>query len=136
MLGEQQYALDIEQVKEIIRVPTLSQVAADAPEMLGVFNLRGSLLPVVDLSQCLGLAPTPLMEDSRVIVMSTGGNNIGVLVDSVTEVFNMPDNEVETTPAAIASIASEYIRGIHKKGDELTVLLHADRLLAASGYCT
>ncbi|QMV41413.1 chemotaxis protein CheA [Cohnella cholangitidis] len=134
MLGEQQYALDIEQVKEIIRVPTLSQVAADAPEMLGVFNLRGSLLPVVDLSQCLGLAPTQLTEDSRVIVMSTGGNNIGVLVDSVTEVFNMPDNEVETTPAAIASIASEYIRGIHKKGDELTVLLHADRLLAASGY--
>ncbi|OXS56828.1 hypothetical protein B1A99_18350 [Cohnella sp. CIP 111063] len=136
MLGEQHYALDIGQVKEIIRVPALSQVASTAPEMLGMFNLRGSLLPVVDLAQCLGLPPLPIGEESRVIVMREGGSDIGVLVDSVTEVFNMPDSEVETTPAAIASVASEFIRGIHKRGDELTVLLRTDKLLAASGFCT
>ncbi|WP_372635133.1 chemotaxis protein CheW [Cohnella sp.] len=135
MLGDQRYALDIGQVKEIIRVPALLQVASTSPEMLGMFNLRGSLLPVVDLAQCLGLSPLPIGEESRVIVMREGGSDIGVLVDSVTEVFNMPDSEVETTPAAIANVASEFIRGIHKRGDELTVLLRTDKLLAASGFC-
>jgi len=135
MLGDQQYGLDIGQVKEIIRVPALSQIASRSPEMLGMFNLRGALLPVVDLAQCLGLPPLPIGEESRVIVMKEGGSDIGVLVDSVTEVFNMPDTEVETTPAAIASVASEFIRGIHKRGDELTILLRTDKVLEASGFC-
>jgi len=135
LMGEQHYALDIAQVKEIIRVPVLSQVASSSPEMLGVFNLRGSLLPVVDLAQCLGFAPMPIGEDSRVIVMRESECDIGLLVDSVTEVFSMPDDEVETTPASIANVASEFIGGIHKREDGLTVLLRTDKLLAASGFC-
>ncbi|MFC4303073.1 chemotaxis protein CheW [Cohnella boryungensis] len=130
LLGTQRYALDIGRVKEIIRVSALSQVAANSPEVLGVMNLRGALLPVVDLSQCMGFAPAQLSVHSRVIIMNEGGSDIGVLVDSVTEVLNMSDSEVESTPAAIADVAPEFIRGIHKRGDELTILLRTDKLLA------
>ncbi|QJD84813.1 chemotaxis protein CheW [Cohnella herbarum] len=66
--------------------------------------------------------------------MNAGGNNIGLLVDSVTEVFNMPEDQVERTPEAIKNVASEFIRGIFKRDEELTVLLRTDKLLAANGF--
>jgi len=134
LLGEQQYAFDIGQVKEIIRVPSLTQVASHSQETLGVVNLRGRLLPVIDFSARLGLAPAEVGEDSRVIVMSGGGTDIGVLVDSVAEVVSMSDDEVEETPAAIAGGTSEFIRGIHKRGEQLTVLLRMDALLESGGF--
>ncbi|MFC5404531.1 chemotaxis protein CheW [Cohnella soli] len=135
-LGDQQYALDINQVKEIIRVPAMSQVGMANSEVLGVFSLRDSLLPVFDLSRYLGHHEAEIGEDSRIIVMKgTADGHIGVLVDSVAEVFNMPENEVEPTPSSIGSEVSRYIRGIHKKGDNLTFLLQADALLDAVG-CT
>jgi len=136
LLGEQSYAFDIGQVKEIIRVPALTQVSSRSTDTLGVMNLRDRLLPVIDISRRLGLAPSTIEEDSRVIVMSDGESDIGILVDSVAEVVDMPDHEVEETPASLSGGASDFVRGIRKSGDRLTVLLRMEKLLGTERYRT
>ncbi|BBI35769.1 chemotaxis protein CheW [Cohnella abietis] len=134
-LSNQLYALDIDKVKEIIRVPNLTSTATSPSQMLGLFNLRGSVLPAVDLSQCLGMEAAQINDDSRIIIMKVNDSQVGVLVDSVMEVFNMPNNEVEETSVRLANVTSEFLTGIHKRGDDLTMLLEIDKLLAFSGFC-
>ncbi|MFC5530370.1 chemotaxis protein CheW [Cohnella yongneupensis] len=128
-LEQEHYALDIGRVKEIIKVPSILRVANAPREVLGLINLRGSLLPVMDVRPCLGLPQAVHNEASRILIMNEAGRDVGVLVDEVTEVFNIHANAIEPAPDHIANVSQHYIRGICKQKDRLVILLKMDELI-------
>ena len=118
-LGEEEYALPIAQVHEIIRYAEPRSVASAATGVRGVINLRGKIVPVYDLAARLGLAATEGKEANIVIVEATSGI-AGVVVDDVDQVLTIDDSHLE----AVAASAGEAIESIAKLDDRLIVLLN------------
>lgn len=127
-LEGERYALDITHLKEIIKVPSILRVANASSEVLGLIDLRGSLLPVIDIRPALGLPPAEREEESRILILNGEGRDIGVLVDEVTEVVVMREDQIEPPPEQVA-VARQYIRGIYRSNDQLAVLLRMDAIV-------
>ena len=131
-LGGEAYGVDIATVREIIRMQSVTYVP-DTPEFVeGVINLRGNVNPVVDLRKRFGLTVTAETDDSRIVVVDIGGEDIGVIVDAVTEVLRITEDAVEPTSALMTTEDSYYIEGIAKLGDRLLILLDLERVLTAA----
>ncbi|MEE8421709.1 MAG: chemotaxis protein CheW [Dehalococcoidia bacterium] len=129
-LAGEVYGVNIETVREIIRMQAVTYVP-DAPEFVeGVINLRGRVIPVVDLRKRFSLAVTEVSEQSRVVVVDIGGEDIGVIVDAVTEVLRIAADSVEPTSSLVTTEDSYYIEGIAKVDDRLLILLDINRALA------
>ncbi|MEI7026356.1 chemotaxis protein CheW [Paenibacillus sp. y28] len=129
MLDSEKYALDIHQVKEIIRVPAIAKMVTSSPAVLGIINLRGSLLPVFDLRNWFGMGDKAFTQHTRIIVMEAGGKTIGVLVDQVTEVQAVREDEMESAPERTRRPEGEAIRGVCNIGGRLVMLLQLNHLL-------
>ena len=129
-LAGEVYGVNIETVREIIRMQEVTYVP-DAPDFVeGVINLRGRVIPVVDLRKRFSLAVTDATDESRVVVVDIGGQDIGVIVDAVTEVLRIAEDSVEPASSLVTTEDSYYIEGIAKVGDRLLILLDIDRALA------
>jgi len=132
-LGEEEFGVQILVVSEIIRLVQITQVP-NAPEFIeGVINLRGKVLPVVGLRKRFKLPDAELNDDSRIIVMKLNGNEVGFLVDAVSEVLRIPESTVEEAPPVVAGIGSEYIEGVGKLHERLLILLNLEALLGGAG---
>lgn len=131
-LASEYYGVDIGDVREIIRMQNVTRVPGTPVYVEGVINLRGKVVPVVDLRKRLGLKVRQQTKESRIVVVDIGGKDVGVIVDGVTEVLRIPLASVEPPSQMIASSDAAYIRGIAKLGDKLVILLELDRVLAAS----
>jgi purine-binding chemotaxis protein CheW len=94
----------------------------------GVINLRGRIIPVVDLRERFGLAASELTKAARIVVAEAAGTRVGLVVDGVSEVLMVPSDAVEPTPEVAAGIEAGYLRGIAKLGDRLIILLELDGL--------
>lgn len=128
-LGNEVYGINIGTVREIIRMQSVTYVP-DAPDFVeGVINLRGRVIPVVDLRKRFALPVTETTNDSRVLVVDIGGDDIGVIVDAVTEVQRIAEDSVEPATALVTTEDSYYIEGIAKVEDQLLILLDLDRAL-------
>jgi purine-binding chemotaxis protein CheW len=127
-LGDEEYALPIAQVHEIIRYTEPRSVASAANGVRGVINLRGKIVPVYDLAARLGLAATGGKEANIVIVEAATGV-AGVVVDDVDQVLTIDDENLE----AVASTASEAIESIAKLDDRLIVLLNPEGIFDPAG---
>jgi purine-binding chemotaxis protein CheW len=134
-LASEFYGVDIGDVREIIRMQNVTRVPGTPVYMEGVINLRGKVVPVVDLRKRLDLKVKPQTKESRIVVMDIGGKDVGVIVDGVTEVLRIPLSSVEPPSLMIASSETAYIRGIAKLKEKLVILLDLDRVLA-SGFDT
>jgi purine-binding chemotaxis protein CheW len=131
-LGGERYGLDIGSVYEIIRIQPITAVPA-APEFVeGVINLRGRIIPIVDLACRFGLPRQDTTKASRIIVASTGGLRVGLIVDGVSEVLMVPEEAVESTPEVVVGHNSAYIRGIAKLDEDLVILLELEALFGES----
>lgn len=117
------FALPILDVREIIRMPTITPVPQAPSFVEGVINLRGQIIPVVDLRKRFGLSPKESDDETRIIVVELGNNMvIGLVVDSVREVERIPSDTIAPPPALVAgSIGSEYIKGISNHDDKMIV---------------
>ncbi|HMM19900.1 MAG TPA: chemotaxis protein CheW [Selenomonadales bacterium] len=123
-LGNEEYAISITQVKEIIHYRDVTKLP-DIPEYIeGIISLRGKIIPVVDLAMRLALTKSKA-DDKRALIVETTGLEIGIVVDEVTEVIRLQDSAIEAPPVAAANV---YIRGIGKEGDRLLIILDVDRL--------
>jgi purine-binding chemotaxis protein CheW len=129
-LGDESYGLDIGSVYEIIRFQESTAVPAAPPFVDGVINLRGRIIPVVDLSSRFGLSRSATTKSTRIIVAGTAGVRVGLVVDAVTEVLIISDEAVEPTPDVASGCDSAYIRGIAKLAEELVILLDLRALFA------
>ena len=129
-LAGEVYGVNIETVREIIRMQDVTYVP-DAPEFVeGVINLRGRVIPVVDLRKRFSLTQSEATEESRVVVVDIGGEDIGVIVDAVTEVLRVAVDSIESTSNLIMTEDSYYLEGIVKVDDRLLILLDIERALA------
>jgi purine-binding chemotaxis protein CheW len=129
-LGDESYGLDIGSVYEIIRFAESTAVPTAPAFVDGVINLRGRIIPVMDLSSRFGLARAETTKSTRIIVAGTAGMRVGLVVDAVTEVLMVPDEAVEPTPPVASGLDSSYIRGIAKLADQLVILLDLGALFA------
>src|SRR5690606_10089031 len=111
-LGDEKYGIAISTVREIIRMPTVTQVPGAPEHVRGVINLRGRVIPVVDLRTRFRLPAVELTADTRVLVVDILGENIGVVVDAVTEVRRISTDSVEAPGATTTTEESYYIEGI------------------------
>ena len=131
-LGEEEFGADILMVQEIIRMQAITRVP-NAPHFVeGVINLRGKVIPIVDLRKRLNVSGT--VDDTRkirVIVVDVEGKITGFIVDSVSQVLRIPQSTIEAAPSIVnAGIDSEYITGVSKLDDKLLILLDFNKILS------
>ena len=127
-LGNEEYALPIQQVQEIIRYSEPRAVSSAEPWIRGVISLRGKIVPVFDLGLRLGLHAEP-GQDQKIVIVETDSGTAGVIVDEVEEVLTVEAGQLDEIPGA----GSDAIDAIAKIDDRLVVLLTPDRLLAGVG---
>ncbi len=124
-LGDEEYALPITQVQEIIRYTEPRAVSSDAAWIRGVISLRGKIVPVCDLAARLGLH-AELASEAKIVIVETEGGTAGVIVDEVEEVLTVESDQLETVPSA----STDVIDGIAKVGDRLVILLNPEGLFS------
>jgi len=126
---QEEFAVGIVDVREINRMMEITRVP-HAPDFVeGVVNLRGQVIPVVDLRKRFGLPPAQRDKNTRIVVVELGDKIVGFLVDSVSEVLRVPSSLVEPPPAIVGGVDREYIEGVVKLEDRLLILLDLRRLL-------
>jgi purine-binding chemotaxis protein CheW len=130
VLDREEYGVDVRQVQEIRRVGEITAVPR-APEFVrGVINLRGRVLPVLDLKRKLGLGEVEVGRAARIVVVRTQGRMLGLLVDGASQVLKVPVSRVEAPPEEVVERGGDYIRAVAKLDDRLIILIDLERLLA------
>jgi len=134
-LAGEEYGIGILKVKEIIGIITITTVPQTPSHVKGVINLRGKVIPVVDLRLKFGLPSMDYTERTCIIVIEISKDNsrilIGILVDSVSEVLNIKGADIEDTPNFGARLNTDYILGMAKTGGKIKILLDIDRVMSA-----
>ncbi len=129
-LGEEEYGVDILKVHEIDRMMDITEVP-NAPSCIeGVINLRGKVIPVINLRKKFNLPPREADERTKIVVVDIG-TSAGMIVDSVSEVLRISSDIIEPPPPMASGTGSEYIRGVGKLQDRLLILLDIEKLLGA-----
>ena len=122
-LGNEEYGVDISQVQEIIRMVEITHVPRAPHFMEGVINLRGQLIPIIDLRTRFSMPRSEHTKSTRIVVTDIGSKRVCIVVDGVSEVLNIPIEQVEAAPDMIAGVGTEYIQGVGKINDRLIILL-------------
>ncbi|MEK6538915.1 MAG: protein phosphatase CheZ [Nitrospirota bacterium] len=128
VVGGERFAVDISDIHEINRYEHINRMPELPGNVLGVIDLRGMVIPVIDLGSKLGIPGREVTRDTRIIIVGFSGDKIGIIVDAVSEVLRVPDDSLEKPPAITQSISSEYIRGIIRNNGYITVVLDLARL--------
>lgn len=130
-MGEQvcEYGVPITQVQEINRLTTPTKLPKAPAFVEGVINLRGKVIPVIDLKKRFDMETGEYTDNSRIIVVDVDGRTVGIIVDEVNEVLRIPLADVEPPPSFIEGVAVDYLKGVGKLGDRLLVLLDLHRIL-------
>ena len=129
-LAAKLYGVEISRVHEIIRLQSVTRVPRAPAFVEGVINLRGKVIPVVDLRRRFGLPMADHTRSSRIVVLEIGDQVVGIIVDAVSEVLRVSPGTVEPPSPVVAGIDSEYLHGIAKLTDRLVILLDLERVLA------
>lgn len=134
-LADEEYGIGILKIKEIIGMMPITSVPRTPHFVTGVINLRGKVIPVIDLRLKFGMTSMEYSDRTCIIVVEIQGevtkNLIGIVVDSVSEVLNIQKNEIEDTPTLGTNLETEYILGLAKIENEVKILLDIDRILSA-----
>ena len=129
-IGEEEFGVDISQVREIVRLVAITYLPKAPGFIEGVVNLRGQVLAVIDLAKRLGISSKARGETTRIIVVEVADNTVGMTVDSVSEVLRLGSEFVEEVPALIdTEVPEHFIRGVGKLKDRLLVLLDLKNIL-------
>ena len=128
-LGSEEFGVDIMKVQEIIRIPPITRVPKAPAYVEGVINLRGNVIPVVNLRKRFGMSPGEETDLSRIVVLQFNGKVFGVRVDGVTEVLRLNSESIEPPPPIALGMDSHFIRGVGKIGERLLILLNLNQLM-------
>lgn len=128
-LGREEFGLPILRSREIVRVAEITRIPEAPPHVRGVLNLRGRVVPIVELRTRLGLPVAPLTPQSRVIMVEAHGRLFGLLVDRVARITKIPALAIKPAPAESLSATTDYVTGIAQTGEELIILLDVDKVL-------
>ena len=128
-LADEYYGVDIGAVNTIIRMQEVTRIPRTPTFIEGVINLRGSIIPVIDLRKRFGLAVGEVTKASRIVVVEAAGQMIGMIVDAVAETLRLPADAIEPPSPVIASVDSDYLRGVGKQENRLVILLNLEKVL-------
>lgn len=128
-LDDEVFAMPVDPVRQVVRVSTITRVPHAPEPVRGVTNLRGRVIPVIDLRMRVGLEPSEIGRQSRVVAVASRGRVLGLLVDSVHQVVHIDVNRVQPPPEDVMTVQSDYILGVYHQEDRLILLLDVDRAL-------
>jgi purine-binding chemotaxis protein CheW len=128
-IGQEEFGLDIQSIQEINRMVDITRVPNSPEFVSGVINLRGKVIPIIDLRKRFGFTSKEYDKNTRIIVVELNGMVVGFIVDAVSEVLRIPKSITEPPPAIVAGIGSEYITAVAKLENRLLILLDLERIL-------
>jgi purine-binding chemotaxis protein CheW len=131
-LGKELYGVTIHAVESIIKLQSITQVPRTAAFILGVTNLRGTVVPVLDLRRRFNLPNCENTANTRIVIVNAEGSKVGIVVDEVTEVLKVSRNAIQPPPPMSTTIESAFINGIARINDHLVILLDLEKVLASS----
>jgi len=129
LLEREAYGVPVHRVREVIRVGEMTRVPQAPEHVRGVTNLRGRILPVVELRSRLGLTPAVVTPKSRIVVTEAHGRILGLLVDAVLQVTRIPADTVQPPPEDIMTPQADWLAGVVRRPDRLLILLELDAVL-------
>jgi len=128
-LGEEIYGVDILQVKTIERMMPITKVPKAPDFVEGVINLRGEIVPVIDLKKRFDLPPGEVNDETRIIIVALEDLTVGMIVDSATEVVKLSQDSIEPPPSITLGVDSSFIEGVGKIGENLLIILNLAKVL-------
>ena len=128
-LGEEEYGVEILKVQEIKGFSAITPIPNTPSYIKGVMNLRGTIIPVVDLRSKFGMSEAEYNQFTVIIVVTVGTKVMGVIVDAVSDVLNIPKSDIQETPDFGAQVEARFISGMAKAGEKLVVLVDIDKVV-------
>ncbi len=129
-LSDEKYGINVMQVQEVLRITEIAPVPGAPAYVLGIINLRGNVVTVIDTRNRFGLMSKETDDSSRVVIIETEDHIIGILVDSVAEVVELRSSEIETAPNVGNDETSKYIQGVTSRDNELLILVDLNKFLS------
>jgi purine-binding chemotaxis protein CheW len=128
-LADEIYGINVMQVQEVLRVSEIAPVPGAPHYVLGIINLRGNVVTVVDTRIRLGLQTSEVTDSTRIVIIEGAKHVVGILVDCVAEVVDLPSSEVESAPNVGNDESAKYIQGVASRDGELLILVDLNKLL-------
>ncbi|UCF97561.1 MAG: purine-binding chemotaxis protein CheW [Spirochaetaceae bacterium] len=131
VVGGDEYAVDIQKVREVINLCEITQLPKAPSFIKGIINLRGEVIPVTDLREKFGLPHAEYTALTNIIIVEIARKAVGVVVDSVSHVIRVGDNAIAPPPPLIGGLAGKYVNGVAKLQDRMIVVLDMEKILSA-----
>ncbi len=128
-LAEEEYGIEITKIREIILMGEITQVPQTPDYVKGLINLRSTVIPVIDLRTRFGLPEGEVTDESRIMVLHVGTKTIGIVVDGVSEVLRVTQNQIAEPPPTVAGLGRKYLTGLVKLEERLLIMLDIDKIL-------
>ena len=128
-LGDETYGINVMQVQEVLRYSEIAPVPGAPNYVLGIINLRGNVVTVIDTRLRFGLQTTEVTDNTRIVIIESEKQVIGILVDSVAEVVYLKTSEIDSAPNVGTDESARFIQGVSNRDDELLILVDLDKML-------
>jgi len=128
-LAGEVYGVNVMQVQEVLRYTEIAPVPGAPKYVMGIVNLRGNVVTVIDAGFRFGLEPGEITDSTRIVILEAESHVVGILVDSVAEVVYLRQSEMETAPSVGTEESARFIQGVCHKNDQLLILIELDKLL-------
>jgi len=129
-LGEEEYAIDIMRVVEILKPQKVTRLPKTPDFVEGVINLRGMIIPIIDLRKRFSIKSSLPSKKERILLIRVGEEVVGLVVDGVKEVLSLEKGDIVSPPSMVKGIQTEYLEGVGKTGERLIIILNIDRILS------
>lgn len=129
-LENEKYGINVMQVQEVLRVTEIAPVPGAPSYVLGIINLRGNVVTVIDTRSRFGLASAEMDDSTRIVIIEAEEQVVGILVDSVAEVVDLKASDIETAPNVGTEESAKFIQGVASHDDELLILVDLNKLLS------
>ena len=128
-LKDEEYGVDVKQVKSIERMEHITRVPNTPPFVKGVVNMRGVVIPIIDLRTRFGIEQRENNDSTRIIIVNVDSMEVGLIVDAANDVIDIPVSSIEPPPKVVGEVESKYLRGVAKLSNRLLILLNLDKVL-------
>ncbi len=133
-LENETYGINVMQVQEVLRYTEIAPVPGAPAYVLGIINLRGNVVTVIDTRNRFGLQPDEITDNTRIVIIEADKHVVGILVDAVAEVVYLRQSEIETAPNVGNEESAKFIQGVCNKNDQLLILVDLDKLLTGQEW--
>ncbi len=129
-INTEEYGLEILKVQEVVRLPHITRLPKAPAFIKGVINLRGNIIPIIDLREKFGFEAIDYTETTRVIIVEVSEKLLGMIVDNVSQVVRVPESSIAPPPPVVSGITRHYLSGVVKMENRLIILLRVDEILS------